>query len=197
MQVYILSAGRLPLAAFTKSLEQCQNELTLQLNSFSCVQFSGLCLYYLQSCLRPKVLSQVMSKSVIEPRPTARQKNARPAGTIIMRNESCSQTMVDMQAYTLSAGTLPSYLLARTTISQSFFTYNWQQWHVFFYPSQNLASHQQDRDTTERALTSVRSKERNYTHVLITLNYVLPTCYDQDAYLFHIVPCTVVRATAT
>ena len=81
MQVYILSAGRLPLAAFTKSLEQCQNELTLQLNSFSCVQFSGLCMYSLQSCLRPKVLSQVMSKSVIEPRPTARQKNARAAGT--------------------------------------------------------------------------------------------------------------------
>ena len=130
-----------------------------------------------------------------------------------LRNESCSQTMVDMQVYTLSAGTLPSYLLARTTISQSIhhsrsrnaaqglesrvFNYNWQQWHVFFYPSQNLASHQQDRDTTERALTSVRSKERNYTHVLITLNYVLPTCYDQDAYLFHIVPCTVVRALAT
>ena len=77
------------------------------------------------------------------------------------------------------------------------FNYNWQQWHVFFYPSQNLASHQQDRDTTERALTSVRSKERNYTHVLITLNYVLPTCYDQDAYPFHIVPCTVARALAT
>ena len=32
---------------------------------------------------------------------------------------TCSETMVDMQAYTLSAGTLPSYLLARTTISQS------------------------------------------------------------------------------
>ena len=74
------------------------------------------------------------------------------------------------------------------------YSYNWQQWHVFFYQSQNLASHQQDRVTTERALTSVRSKERNYTHVLITLNYVLPTCCDQDAYLFHIVTCTVVMA---
>ena len=119
MQVYILSAGRLPLAAFTKSLEQCQNELTLQLNSFSCVQFSGLCMYYLQSCLRPKVLSQVMSKSVIEPRPTARQKMPDLLELAFLRNESCSETMVDMQAYTLSAGTLPSYLLARTTISQS------------------------------------------------------------------------------
>ena len=81
MQGYILSAARLPLDALTKSLAECQNELTLQLNSFSCVQFSGLCMYSLQRCSRPKVLSQVMSKSVIEPRPTARQKNARPAGT--------------------------------------------------------------------------------------------------------------------
>ena len=74
MQVYILSAARLPLDALTKSLAECQNELTLQLNSFSCVQFWGLCIYDLQSFLHPKVLSQVMSKSVIEPRPTARQK---------------------------------------------------------------------------------------------------------------------------